>query len=434
VSEDKKLDNLKHIKTCYFPNEWQLAELGEIFILQQGKALSQKNQTGKFYQPFLRTANVLWGHLDLNNVDQMDFTENEINRFALKPNDLLICEGGEIGRTAIWNGEFDPCFYQNHIHRLRLVRPDVEPQFVMYWMQAAIKILGLYEGEGNKTTIPNLSKARLSRFLVPLPPLPEQRAIARALRTVQAARDARMRELALERERKASLMERLFVQDNCKVMLLDECAFVQTGVAKGRKFENENNKINVPYLRVANVQDGYLDLEEIQTIEIRQSELKRFLLQPGDILLTEGGDFDKLGRGFIWQGQISQCVHQNHIFAVRVNKSLLIPEYLAYLIQSEYGKAYFLSVAHRTTHLACINSTKLKAFPTLKPDLGRQKEIVDVLGACDSKIAALDHEARLHEELFRAMLEELMSGRLLTKSVIESHFKVNKSNIIIKFH
>jgi type I restriction enzyme S subunit len=277
-----------------------------------------------------------------------------------------------------------------------------------------------FEENKRGTTIKGVARNIILNLMIPLPSFPEQRAIARALRAVQAAREARLRELALERERKAALMERLFVQDNCKVMLLAECAFVQTGVAKGRKFENENNKINVPYLRVANVQDGYLDLEEIQTIEIRQSELKRFLLQPGDILLTEGGDFDKLGRGFIWQGQISQCVHQNHIFAVRVNKSLLIPEYLAYLIQSEYGKAYFLSVAHRTTHLACINSTKLKAFPTLKPDLDRQKEIVDVLGACDSRIAALDHEARLHDELFIAMLEELMSGRLSSRGIMES--------------
>jgi type I restriction enzyme, S subunit len=273
--------------------------------------------------------------------------------------------------------------------------------------------------QGSGTTFQSINKSTLERFSILLPPLPEQRAIARALRAVQGAREARLREVALEKERKAALMEHLFICNSWNILPLEKCAFVQTGVTKGRKFENGSNIIKMPYLRVANVQDGYLDLEEIRTIEIRDSELERFLLQPGDILLTEGGDFDKLGRGFIWQGQIPQCVHQNHIFAVRVNKDLLIPEYLAYLIQSEYGKAYFLSVAHRTTHLACINSTKLKAFPTLIPDLAEQKRIVDILAACDSKIAALDHEARLHQELFRAMLEELMSGRLPAGALVE---------------
>ena len=206
----EKANGFRQTKLDFLPSGWHSAMLGEIFSIQQGKALSQKNKTGKSSKPFLRTANVLWGDLNLSAIDQMDFTEEEIQRLALKPNDLLVCEGGEIGRTAIWSGEIDPCSYQNHIHRLRLIRSDVEPQFIMYWMYAAIKLLGLYEGEGNKTTIPNLSKARLSRFLVPLPPLPEQRAIARALRAVQAAREARLHEAKLERERKAALMEHLF--------------------------------------------------------------------------------------------------------------------------------------------------------------------------------------------------------------------------------
>jgi type I restriction enzyme S subunit len=283
---------------------------------------------------------------------------------------------------------------------------------------------------------PRTSWSDLRKYTFSLPPLPEQRAIAHALHAVQQAREARQREIALERERKAALMGHLFthgpqakdipaqetrfgkVPKHWQIVPLSDCSFVQTGVTKGRKFGNEAT-MTVPYLRVANVQDGHLDLSEIKEIRIRKSELDRYRLQFGDVVLTEGGDFDKLGRGFIWRGEIPDCTHQNHIFAVRVNRDMLQPEYFAYLVQSNYGKAYFLSVAHRTTNLASINGTKLKALPTLVPPFPEQQEIINILNACDAKIASLEHESALLEELFRALLEELMTGRLSAKALIE---------------
>jgi type I restriction enzyme S subunit len=130
------------------------------------------------------------------------------------------------------------------------------------------------------------------------------------------------------------------------------------------------------------------------------------------VVLTEGGDFDKLGRGFVWRGEIPTCVHQNHIFAVRVNRDMLLPEYLAFLVQSSYGKAFFLKVAHRTTNLASINSTKLKSFPVLVPDDKSQTEIAEMLSCMDSKIhAETQHKAAL-EALFHSLLHHLMTGQV----------------------
>jgi type I restriction enzyme S subunit len=168
----------------------------------------------------------------------------------------------------------------------------------------------------------------------------------------------------------------------------------------------------VPYLRVANVQDGHLDLTEMKTIHIRRSEVERYKLQTGDVVLTEGGDFDKLGRGFIWRGELDLCVHQNHVFVVRPNRSRVIPEYFSYLAQSAYGKAYFLQVAHKTTNLACINSTKLKAFPVLIPSVDEQFEIVVILDAIDRKIDLHTRKRALLEDLFKALLHKLMSGEI----------------------
>ena len=180
------------------PAHWRVVRLGEVYTIQQGKALSRKKDKGIRPRPFLRTANVLWGKVDLSVLDRMDFTEEEEQKYALRDGDLLICEGGEIGRTAIWEGQMQGVFYQNHIFRVRASTQETDPRFHMYWMQAAIKLFGLYQGRGNKTTIPNLSKRRLAEFPIPLPPLEEQRKIARILQTVD-------RKIEAEEARKEAL-------------------------------------------------------------------------------------------------------------------------------------------------------------------------------------------------------------------------------------
>ena len=259
------------------------------------------------------------------------------------------------------------------------------------------------------------------------PELAEQRKIASVLELVSRAIDQQERLLALTVELKQCVLQQLFsyglrperqkqtelrpVPEGWEVVPLRICAHVQTGIAKGRKLSGELT-LTLPYLRVANVQSGFLDLADIKTITIRERERDRYLLHDGDVVLTEGGDFDKLGRGFIWQSEVPECVHQNHIFAVRVDRSRLMPEFFAHLSQSPYGKAYFLSVAHKTTNLACINTTKLKGFPVLIPKMKEQAEIVEVLSAVDAKIQHHRIKQATLKELFRTLLYELMTARI----------------------
>jgi type I restriction enzyme S subunit len=192
---------------------------------------------------------------------------------------------------------------------------------------------------------------------------------------------------------------------------LDQCATIQTGVSKGRK-TNQEELVSVPYLRVANVQDGYLDLSEIKEIQVRPQEVARYALQPGDVLLTEGGDFDKLGRGFVWNGELPECIHQNHVFAVRVDQSQLDPHFFAYQAQSLHGKHYFLSVAHKTTNLACINTSKLKAFPVRLPPLSEQQEIVRILSTIKQAITTQERMIQTTSELKHALMQKLFSEGL----------------------
>ena len=169
---------------------------------------------------------------------------------------------------------------------------------------------------------------------------------------------------------------------------LANIATIQTGIAKGAK--KIKDPVEIPYLRVANVQDGFLDLTEVKTIEVDRTQIERYLLRNGDVLLTEGGDFDKLGRGSVWRGEVSKCVHQNHVFVVRPNPKVLLPEYLSILTGSSYGKSYFLRCSKQSTNLASINSTQLKAFPVLLPPISEQSAIVETFSHWDQAISKLE--------------------------------------------
>jgi type I restriction enzyme S subunit len=193
-----------------FPKGWRTDRIGNIFEIKQGKSLSRQKQTGNKRRKFLRTANVFWGRLELSNLDEMSFTDDECLMLALKKDDLLVCEGGDIGRTAIWNGAVEDCYYQNHLHRLRRLTDEVVPHFVMYWMQSALTQLNIYGGAANKTTIPNLSRSRLAEFVIPLPPLPEQKKIAAILFKIQRAIETQDKIIQSLRDLKQSTMQHLF--------------------------------------------------------------------------------------------------------------------------------------------------------------------------------------------------------------------------------
>lgn len=123
----------------------------------------------------------------------MSFSPEEMNHLRLEPGDLLVCEGGEVGRCAVWRGELDECYCQNHIHRLRRKIDNIDPDFVALWLQAAFLHFGTFAGRSNKTTIPNLSGSRLKNFTVPKPPPDVQRQVVAALRTISEAISAQHR-------------------------------------------------------------------------------------------------------------------------------------------------------------------------------------------------------------------------------------------------
>ncbi len=189
---------------------------------------------------------------------------------------------------------------------------------------------------------------------------------------------------------------------------LHKIAEVRTGLAKGKR--GLRDSVELPYLRVANVQDGHFNLSEVKTIQVERSGMERYSLKYGDVLMTEGGDFDKLGRGAVWRAPISPCLHQNHVFAVRPRSDLLDPDYLSALSASSYGRTYFAGCAKRSTNLASINSSQLKAFPVLLPPFNEQRRISSVLGTWDAAIVATEKLLSNSRREKLALIQRLLTG------------------------
>ncbi len=267
------------------------------------------------------------------------------------------------------------------------------------------------------TTRGKLTKAQAERIEIPLPPLPEQRRIAASLDKADALRRKRQRAIDLLDSLTQSIFLEMFGEGSERLVPfgstvpLSELADIGSGITKGRKV-NGATLHEVPYLAVANVQDRRLDMTVVKTIEATDAEIDRYRLARGDLLLTEGGDPDKLGRGTLWRDELPLAIHQNHIFRVRVRSDRLLPLFLNWLVGSRYGKAYFLSVAKQTTGIASINKTQLSAFPVILPPLNDQKAFVEVAERIRDRATQLN-EARLAAcSLFSSLQHCAFSGQL----------------------
>lgn len=191
---------------------------------------------------------------------------------------------------------------------------------------------------------------------------------------------------------------------------LRELADVGSGITLGREFTGTGTA-EYPYLRVANVQDGRLDLGDVKTIRIPIAAAEKVMLQPGDVLMNEGGDFDKLGRGTVWEGQIPNCLHQNHVFRVRCDQSKLLPGFLSLWAASDFGKRFFILASKQSTNLASINSTQLKGFPVLVPSVEKQREILDAVEAIDSIQAQNKAEVAKLRLKKQGLMRDLLTGK-----------------------
>lgn len=419
------------------PAHWTVSKVKWEFEIVLGKMLqSAPCNADDIEVSYYKAISVQWEHVTEIAPEVMWASQKEIKQYQLQPGDLLICEGGDVGRAAIFKGALsESIIIQNSLHRVRPARESFN-EILLRLMQVT-RSTKWFDVLCNKATIVHFTKEKLGNLPFSVAPIDEQATIVTFLNRETARTDALIekkgRFIELLQEKRQALITQAVtkgldpnanlknsgvkwlgqVPEHWEVKRLKFIASIQTGVAKG-KDHSERKVIEIPYLRVANVQDGFLDLSEVTTIEIPEEDLERYLLQPGDVLMNEGGDYDKLGRGHVWNGEIAPCIHQNHVFSVRPHA--VLPDWLNRFTSSTAAQFYFIIHAKQSTNLASISSSNLKELSVTVPPEEEQKEILQQLeirlSRIDALITATQRSMELLKERRAALITAAVTGQI----------------------
>lgn len=195
---------------------------------------------------------------------------------------------------------------------------------------------------------------------------------------------------------------------------------IQSGVTLGKSYKEED-LVEYPYMRVANVQFGYFKLNDVATIKLPQKEAQKYLLKDKDILVTEGGDIDKLGRGTVWRSEVEPCLHQNHVFAIRIDQKTFLHDFIANYLASDSARKHFISTATKTTNLASTNKTHLKNVYIPMPSFKEQEEINLFINKqtvlIESSIANTENQIEKLKEYKTTLINSAVTGKIKVPEV-----------------
>lgn len=428
------------------PKGWALATLGEVAEWSSGG-------TPRAGTPAYYGGNVPWAVIGDLNDGRVSETASTITPLGLKNSSakivdagtVLVAMYGSIGKLGIAQIPIAT----NQAIACAVPSRAITRDWLFWWLRSQRHEL-LAAGKGG--TQSNISQTVLKAWPIPIAPRPEQERIVTAIEEAFSKLDAgesglrtvrqllrRMRDAILT----AAVTGRLVPQDPtdtpaAKLLAdlgveaaepdgvpelppswawteLGVIAEVVGGVTKDSKRQSDPSFVEVPYLRVANVQRGFLVLETITTIRVAPEKAAQLELQAGDVLFNEGGDRDKLGRGWVWEGQIASCIHQNHVFRARLSGG--VEPKLVSIWGNTFGRGWFEDRGKQTTNLASLNLKTLKAFPVPIAPVEEQSRILEeverqmsFLDACER---AVDVGLARASGLRRSLLKAAFEGRLV---------------------
>ncbi len=398
------------------PTSWQTKKLKYLCSIQTGDKDTVNAVEGGNYPFFVRSQTI-----------------ESINSYSADCEAVLTAgDGVGVGRVFhYFEGKFD---YHQRVYMLNRFRLTLG-KFIFYYLKSNFHKVAL-EGAA-KSTVDSLRLPLFQNFEFSVPSPSEQHQIARFLDHETAridqliSKQERLIELLKEKRQavishavtkgldpdapmKDSGVEWLGeVPESWIVRRLKHTATLQSGIPKGKDLTGKTS-IEIPMLRVANVQDGYLSLDDVHAIKIEPHEFERYKLQSGDVLMNEGGDNDKLGRGAVWRDEVVPCIHQNHVFAIRTKD--IEPEWLDTLTRASYAKFHFYRVAKQSTNLASISSTNIKETPLLIPPNPERADILLFLNNQFKRFDSLETKAisavSLLKERRTALISAAVTGKI----------------------
>jgi len=436
IADLKRYSEYKESDAPWFgdvPGHWDVKRLGSVF--------GERSETNEKYE-VTEVLSVLKdiGVIPYSEKGRIGNKKSEdIGRYKIvRPDDLVVnCMNviiGSVGRSR-YTGCLSPVYYVLKRRKSENIPRYLELVFQHKSFQRSLVRIG----NGILAHRMRIPMEKLKAELFPLPPPDEQAAIVRFLgwangRMERAIR-AKRKVIALLNEQKQAIIHRAVtrgldpsvtlkpsgipwlgdIPQHWDVRPLKAVCKIQSGITLGKDYAGQTTH-EYPYLRVANVQAGHANLAVVKTIHVTKAEARRCTLQAGDVLMTEGGDPDKLGRGCVWDAQITPCLHQNHVFAVRPNQLNLEPHFLSALMGTRYARAYFESTAKQTTNLASTNKTKIGQFAVLLPKVGEQQKILSALkeetAPVNIAISRLEREIELLREYRTRLVADVVTGKL----------------------
>ena len=323
-------------------------------------------------------------------------TEEQITEAGLKgssakllaPGTLLYSIFASIGAVGILK---IPAATNQAIAGLSIRTDRIERDYLYHYLKSQE---ALAKSSGRGVAQNNINLTILRGMEIPVPAIDEQRIIVEQLEMVAAQIKQAETQLAkLDSLVKSRFVEMFEESDryNGSVYRLADIGEIASGITKGRK-ARDKELFETPYLSTANVQAGRLDLSVIKTIDATMPEIEKFRLAEGDVLMTEGGDPDKVGRGAVAHNLPKNCIHQNHVFRVRLNRVILYPEYFEMFLQSPGCREYFFRASKQTTGIATINKTQLRNMQVLVPPIKAQEEFLAFASQVDKSRFVRDHE------------------------------------------
>jgi restriction endonuclease S subunit len=378
--------------------------------VQLGKMLSPKAKTGSSYYPYLRNTNVQWGRIDVSDLAQMDFTEAERKKFELCFGDLLVCEGGEPGRCAVWRDDVPGCYYQKALHRVRPHKGKADSEFLSFWIRHQA-ITGAFEDQNAKTTIAHLPQIRLEQLPVPDVGVTEQRHVAAYLKaqlaeveTVRRAVQVQGQDTALLRIR--LLKETLATLDDGPHKVLGDHAPTTSGTTPPRGNKRYWEPAEVPWVKTGEVAFAPITQTEEAISKVALAECSLTLLPPRTVLVAMYGQGKTRGQSAI----LEVAATTNQACLAILPNDTWEPEFLYYWFVASYQDLRDLS-EDRGGNQANLNGALLKALEVPAPDRVQQLEVV-------RRIEAALHEIRAMSAAGRSTVTELelLPQRLLAQA------------------